>query len=72
MKKSLQPFGYCFRDENRILIDSVVAEMLGLDTTEESIREMLEHYRLLFASEPNVNGHNKKIVEALAKHQQSA
>ena len=72
VKKSLQPFGYCFRDKNRVLIDSVVAEMLGLDTTDESISEMLEHYRLLFASEPNVNGHNTKIVEALAEHQESA
>ena len=72
MKKSLQPFGYCFRDKNRVLIDSVVAEMLGLDTTDESISKMLEHYRLLFASEPNVNGHNTKIVEALAEHQKSA
>ena len=70
-KKALQPFAYCFRDKNRVLIDLVVAEMLGLDTTDESIREMLEHYRLLFASEPNVNGHNKKIVETLAEHQQS-
>ena len=71
-KKRLQPFGYCFRDKNRVLIDSVVAEMLGLDITDESINEMLEHYRVLFASEPNVNGHNKQIVEALAEHKQSA
>ena len=46
--------------------------MLGLDTTDESISEMLEHYRLLFASEPNVNDHNIKIVEALAEHRESA
>ena len=28
----LEPFTYCFRDENRWRIDDVVAEMIGLDT----------------------------------------
>ncbi len=69
--KSLKPFGYCFDDKARADIDSVVAEMLGLDTRDATTVEMLEHYRLLFASEPNVNGHNNKIVAALAEHHNS-
>lgn len=64
----LEPFAYCFRDENRKLIDNVVAEMMGLDSNDEGIQELLEHYRLLFASEPNVNGRQKKIVTALTEY----
>ena len=63
----LEPFAYLFRDKNRQKIDHVVAEMLGLDPAEPAIQEMLEHYRLLFASEPNVNGRQKSIVAALAE-----
>ena len=64
----LKPFAYCFRDENRHRIDSVVAEMLGLDPEDDAIQDMLAHYRLLFASEPNVNGRNKAIVNALEEY----
>ena len=64
----LQPFAYCFRDDNRREIDDVVAEMLGLDPTTSEIQEMMEHYRVLFASEPNVNGHQKSIVAALEQY----
>ena len=65
---TLQPFAYCFRDSNRKRIDQVVAEMLGLDPNEQAIQEMLEHYRLLFAGEPNVNGRMKSILSALAEY----
>ena len=68
-KLTLQPFAYCFRDKNRHEIDSVVAEMLGLDPKDQAIQEMLAHYRLLFASEPNVNGRQKSIVAALEEYQ---
>ena len=61
----LEPFAYCFRDKNRHQIDSTVAEMLGFDPSDQIIQEMLAHYRLLFASEPNVNGRQKKILTAL-------
>ena len=64
----LEPFAYCFRDANRHYIDNVVAEMLGLDPEDAAIQEMLAHYRLLFASEPNVNGRQKSIVEALDEY----
>ena len=62
----LEPFAYCFRDENRHQIDSAVAEMLGLDPSDSDVQAMLEYYRLLFASEPNVNGRQKRILAALA------
>lgn len=39
--------------------------MLGLDPNDESIQEMLNHYRLLFASEPNVNGRQPSIIKAI-------
>ena len=64
----LQPFAYCFRDANRHRIDNVVAEMLGLDPENGDIQEMLAHYRVLFASEPNVNGRQKSIISALEEH----
>ena len=67
----LQPFAYCFRDSNRHQIDLVVAEMLGLDPADTAVHEMLEHYRLLFSSEPNVNGRQKSIVKALEQHQEA-
>jgi hypothetical protein len=65
---TLEPFAYCFRDDNRKLIDNVVSEMLGLDSNDNGIQELLEHYRWLFASEPNVNGRQKGIVSALAAY----
>ena len=64
----LEPFAYCFRDANRHKIDLVVAEMLGLDAQALAKQEMLAHYRLLFASEPNVNGRQKSILAALESH----
>ena len=67
----LQPFAYCFRDTNRHQIDLVVAEMLGIDPAGTAVREMLEHYRLLFSSEPNVNGRQKSIVKALEQYQEA-
>ena len=67
----LQPFAYCFRDTNRHQIDLVVAEMLGLDPADSAVQEMLEHYRLLFSSEPNVNGRQKSIVKALEQYQEA-
>ncbi len=64
----LEPFAYCFRDANRHKIDLVAAEMLGLDPDDAAIREMLAHYRRLFASEPNVNGRQKAILAALDEY----
>ena len=64
-KKTLQPFAYCFRDKSRHAIDSVVAEMLGLNPKDESVKELLDHYRMLFASEPSVNGRQKSILKAI-------
>ena len=66
----LQPFAYCFRDANRHRIDNVVADMLGLDPEDAVIQEMLANYRVLFSSEPNVNGRQKSILAALAEHKQ--
>ena len=66
----LEPFAYCFRDANRHRIDSVVAEMLGLDAQDPAIQAMLVRYRQLFASEPNVNGRQKSIIAALESHRQ--
>ena len=63
----LEPFAYCFRDENRWRIDDVVAEMIGLDNKDRGVREMLAHYRLMFASEPNVNGRNRGVLRALGE-----
>ena len=64
----LEPFGYCFRDRSRHQIDSTVAEMLGLNPNDQDVKDMLDHYRLLFAREPNVNGRNKSILAALDAH----
>ena len=63
----LEPFAYCFRDENRWKIDDVVAEMIGLDVKDRAVREMMAHYRLMFASEPNVNGRNRGVLRALGE-----
>ena len=63
----LEPFAYCFRDKNRWRIDDVVAEMIGLDPADAQVREMLAYYRLMFASEPNVNGRNRGILGALGE-----
>lgn len=63
----LEPFAYCFQDKNRHQIDSTVAEMLGLNPNDPDVKAMLAYYRLLFASEPNVNGRNKNILAALEK-----
>ncbi len=63
----LEPFAYCFRDENRWRIDDVVAEMIGLDPSDLDVADMLAHYRLMFASEPNVNGRNRGVLGALGK-----
>ena len=64
----LEPFAYCFQDTNRHRIDNVVAEMLGLDSNDSEVQEMLNHWRILFASEPNVNGRNTEIMTAIAKY----
>ena len=62
----LEPFPYCFRDKARHMIDNAAAEMLGLDPADSGVQAMLAHYRCLFASEPNINGGQKKILAALA------
>ena len=63
----LEPFAYCFRDENRWRIDDVVAEMVGLDPSDADVADMLALYRLMFASEPNVNGRNRGVLGALSE-----
>lgn len=63
----LEPFAYCFRDENRWKIDDVVAEMIALDVKDRSVQDMMAHYRLMFASEPNVNGRNRGVLGALGE-----
>ena len=63
----LEPFAYCFRDANRRKIDGVVAEMIGLDPNDSDVADMLVHYRLMFASEPNVNGRNRGVLGALSE-----
>ncbi len=63
----LEPFAYCFRDANRWRIDDVVAEMIGLDMQDPNVREMVGYYRLMFASEPNVNGRNRGVLGALGE-----
>ncbi len=67
-KLNLEPFVYCFRDENRHQIDDVVAGMLGLDPQEPAVSEMLHRYRMLFASEPNVNGRSAKLMGLLERY----
>ena len=61
----LQPFPYCFQDEARQMIDNAAAETLGLNTADPEVQAMLAHYRRLFASEPDVNGGQKKILAGL-------
>ena len=63
----LEAFAYCFRDENRWRIDDVVAEMIGLDASDADVADMLALYRLMFASEPNVNGRNRGVLGALGE-----
>ena len=63
----LEPFVYCFRDENRRRIDDITAEMVGLDPTDPAVQEMMAHYRILFASEPNVNDRKPEVLEALGE-----
>ena len=67
-KLELKAFAYCFNDDNRHRIDNVVAEMLGLNPNNSEVQEMLGYWRMLFASEPNVNGRNAKIMAAIAKY----
>lgn len=64
----LKPFAYCFLDANRHKIDNAVAEMLGLDTADEKIQQMLSKYRISFASQPSVNGGRKTIKDALRRY----
>ena len=40
----------------------MVAEMIGLDPSDPDVSDMLAHYRLMFASEPNVNGRNRGVL----------
>ena len=68
-KLTLEPFAYCFQDKNRHEIDLVTAQMLGLDITDPIVTDMLAYYRLIFASEPNVNGRTKNIVKAIKDYQ---
>ena len=61
----LEPFVYCFLDENRHRIDDIATEMIGLDSKDPNVREMIANYRLMFASEPNVNDRKPEVLTAL-------
>ena len=63
------PFAACIEDTNRHQIDSVVAEMLGLDPSDDQIQAMLERYRFLFARQPNVHGGQQRYLNALKRYQ---
>ena len=65
----LMPFAACIEDTNRHQIDSVVAEMLGLDPSDSQIQAMLERYRFLFARQPNVHGGQQRYLNALKRYQ---
>ena len=67
---TLEPFVFCFRDKSRHEIDDVVAEMLGLDPSDSDTQAMMQRYRMLFASEPNVNGRSDRILEALDQYEE--
>lgn len=64
----LQPFAYCFLDENRHQIDNTVAEMIGLDPSDNNVQRMLYDYRMLFARQRSVNGGRKTIKDALRRY----
>ncbi len=59
----LEPFAYRFRNENRWRIDDLAAEMVGLDSCDSDVTEMLAHYRMTSASEPSVTGQNRREGE---------
>ena len=47
---------------------SDVAEMLGLDPEDQSIKDILDYYRLMFASEPTVNGRQTSVLRAIEEY----
>ena len=65
----LMPFASCIIDDNRHKIDSVVADMLGLDPGHPQTLEMLDRYRYLFARQPNVHGGQKRHLHALRHYE---
>ena len=65
----LMPFASCIIDDNRHKIDSVVADMLGLDPDGPQTQNVLAHYRYLFARQPNVNGGQKRHLQALKRYE---
>ena len=65
----LMPFAACIEDTNRHQIDRVVAEMLGLDPSDDQTQAMLERYRFLFARQPNVHGGQQRYLNALKRYQ---
>lgn len=64
----LMPFAACIEDTSRHQIDNTVAEMLGLDPSDDQIQAMLDHYRFLFARQPNVHGGQKRYLKALKRY----
>ena len=60
------PFAICYKDPARHEIDLICANMLGLGTGSE-VRSMLAIWRLMFASEPQVNGRQKRYIDAVAE-----
>ena len=68
-RMELMPFASCIIDENRHKIDSVAADLLGLDPEDSQIQAMLDRYRYLFARQPNVNGGQKRHLDALKRYE---
>ena len=65
----LMPFASCLIDDNRHQIDSVVADMLGLNPASPETLGMLDRYRYLFARQPNVHGGQKRHLNALKQYE---
>ena len=63
------PFASCIIDDNRHQIDSVVADMLGLNPESPQTLGMLDRYRYLFARQPNVHGGQKRHLHALKQYE---
>ncbi len=60
-------FGGASNRRRRAWVMRLMVEMIGLDTKDGQVREMIAYYRLMFASEPNVNGRNRGVLAALEK-----
>ena len=60
---TLRPASYAWSDENRHRIDTVVLQMLGIES--ETTIEAVSQIRSLLCREPSVHGGNKRILRDL-------